>query len=126
MKKIVFILTLALSASFFGCGSDDDVTTLRWDNGSGSQITEINWCKDTYPTATWSYSDAAPLLDEISSSKTISNLDGTVDGWADGGEVEFMLSKNDSVGVVSASGKAAKIEENADATVFISGVSKKK
>ena len=131
MKKIVFIIALALSASFWGCGSDDEETTLRWDNTkSGKDFAAIDWIKGDDPNTvtTWD-EDTGPSGKPRTDYKQIAYRNGNGEGIDNSGDSwEFDLSgsaADGASGVVYANGPSATIEKNAEATLVILKATKK-
>ncbi|MCL2155303.1 MAG: hypothetical protein FWH53_06535 [Leptospirales bacterium] len=121
MKKIIFIITLSLSAVFFACGDDDDSTTLRWDNESGVNFSGINWNGDKGEFVTWN-NDTGDR--QTTGKKEISDLVGTGDA-VDADGIDYVLDLDEGPGVVFTQGNIAKIEKNADATLIIGNAKKK-
>lgn len=116
MKKFVFIAIVAVaSLGFIGCGEDNG-TTLKWQNGFGSNLDEIRW-EDPGTLnidQTWtSVNDGS-----TSDSKGIEVLSGTTWAHEEGGGV-VAIDLTAGSGVVTAAGPAATIEDNANATLII-------
>ena len=126
MKKILFILALALSASFWGCG-EDEVTNLRWDNQSSSDVRDIKWFEiggGSDVDAEWS---SVTKIGKFSGYRVITKLNGEAEAWAyDGtnwGPAVLDLSSGDNATVIGTSG--GMIEKNTDATLIIDYAAKK-
>ena len=126
MKKIIFIITLFLSSAFIGCG-DDDGTTLRWENQSGSDIKDIVWVDNNGNDNQWW--DGITEDTKRTTYKEITKLDGEVDGVDELGDPTLILglqaSGSSGYKSISDGSPNATIEKNADATIVI-GFAKKK
>ena len=123
MKKIIFVITLALSAVFFGCG-EDDLTTLRWYNDSGNYVSDIKWIDtEDKVDAEWG---GVPTPDEKPTEwKKINKLYGHGEAFfPDDGRalpivVDDVHSSMSGIVSVSAGGSDVEIEKNVDATLVI-------
>lgn len=120
MKKFIMVSMIALIATFgfIGCGQEDNtLADLRWDNqnGSGDNLINIAWVSNAKEDQTWDRADDGAGPTEF---KGISELAGTGDAIVDGGGAAILqLTAGD--GVITASGSAATIQENASATLIV-------
>ena len=127
MKKIIFIIMLSLSATFFACG-DDDITTLKWNNQSDEVVNDIAWqgYGDSHDDRTWT--DVLMNNDDETVPQKITKLHGRGTAIIGGFESEIDVEENGSSGYTSydPSTSYVRIIENADATLIIGGAAKKK
>ena len=122
-KTIFFIITLALSASFWGCG-DDESTNLRWKNESAQTVQDIQWFVQGSGrmdrNQRW---EKNTLTNKYSDYKEITKLHGDVEAlvW-DNGANDFIEADIDLIGAENATivtNDSASVEKNTDATLIL-------
>lgn len=115
MKKLSVILLFAIAAFVFTGCSDDEATSLRWNNQSGSNLEDIQWINNAAVNQTWNgvVSDT-----NATDYREITKLNGEGECIFEGGG-PATISLTAGSGVVSASTNSAQIEKNADATLII-------
>jgi len=130
MKKILFILALALSASFWGCGDDDgSKADLKWINEDQySAINDIQWINSSTlePDQTWRGETKAKGGE--TDYRGINLLSGQaygVDGGGNAFDIELTSTGSKYVSVSNGTDKA-RVEENANAIIVISDLQTKK
>jgi hypothetical protein len=117
MKKLSVIILFAIAAFLFvGC-SDDEATSLRWNNQSGSNLQDIQWVNNAAANQTWTGVVSDTTATDY---REITKLNGTGECIFEGGD-PATISLTPGSGVVSASTNSAQIEENVDATLIIDG-----
>ena len=127
MKKIVFIITIALSAVFLGCGEDDTSRAdLRWVNNNSDRVADIVWVSDTKVDARW---NGDCNVGDSTQYKGIVKLSGAGEAYdyGLGYAADIRLDPIGSTGYSSSlnlGDKEVTIEENAAATLVIGNIAK--
>ena len=123
MKKFILISMIAVAAmGIIDCGEDDgSKADLRWYNDSNANLKDIVWTSSGKVDQTW---EGVTNDDTATTYKGIDSLAGDGDCvLEDGNPATISLSAGD--GVVTASSSSAVIQENAAATLNITGYTKK-
>ena len=130
MKKIIFIITLSLSATFFACGDDDgSKADLSWENNTVEEVAlyDIHWIRPSAdkPDQTW---EGKTEYGDPTGTKgiTVLSAEGYAFETADTGGIPSEIILEAGRGVEYVENNIARITENADAVLVINAVGAKK
>lgn len=136
MKRFILVSMIALAAAgITGCGDDDGTKAdLSWKNDTADKVSEIVWVSGGKEDQRWSGEYAGRADSATSGSGTQTGFQGIKElagvgqcNDSSGAFSEIILDPANSTGIVAGatSTNSAVIQENAAATLWISGAKKK-
>ncbi len=123
MKKIILLSMIAfVAAGILGCSPKDETKAdLKWTNSSGSNVADIKWISNGQVDQSWSGTTATGSPTAFKGIKELAGTGDCIDSGGNPATVQLTTAGSNGYSTLSSGGASAVIQENAAATLVISG-----